>query len=91
MSTPTDQSTECSQENMGDTDTKNDEAQNGLKSSKDLFHSTKYKQIFAYFIVALRNCGEETREEFVDQLEEISLEEVDVEEECGNLENIGDE
>lgn len=74
---------------MGAPDT-NNQAQNGRKSEKPFF-STKHKQIFAYFLVALRNCSEETRDEFVDQLEEISLEEVDVEEECRNLDNIGDE
>lgn len=89
MSTPTDQSTECSQQSMGAPDT-NNQAQNGRKSERPFF-STKYKQIFAYFLVALRNCSEETRDEFVDQLEEISMEEVDVEKECRNLDNIGDE
>lgn len=90
MSTPTDQSTECSQENMGDTDTKNDEASKGRKSENTPFLSTKYKQLYAYLITALRSCSQESRDEFLDQLDEISLEEVDVEEECGNLENIGD-
>ena len=91
MSTPTDQSTECSQENMGDTNTKNDEASNGLKSEKDYFHSTRYKQLYAYFIVALRNCSEETRNEFADALEELDLDEVDVEKQCRRLEDLGDE
>ena len=75
---------------MGASDSKS-EASNGLKSEKDYFHSTRYKQIFSYFIVALRNCSEETRNEFADALEELDLDEVDVEKECRRLENLGDE
>ena len=86
----TDQSRPCSQENMGASDSKS-EASNGLKSEKDYFHSTRYKQIFSYFIVALRNCSEETRTEFADALEELDLDEVDVEKECRRLEDLGEE
>ena len=86
----TDQSRPCSQENMGASDSKS-EASNGLKSEKDYFHSTRYKQIFSYFIVSLRNCSEETRNEFADALEELDLDDVDVEKECRRLEDLGDE
>ena len=90
MSHPTDQSTTGSQETMGASDSKS-EASNGLKSERQPFLSTRYKQIFSYFIVALRNCSEETRNEFADALEELDLDEVDVEKECRRLEDLGDE
>lgn len=86
----TDQSRPCSQENMGASDSKS-EASKGLKSEKDYFHSTRFKQLYSYFIVALRSCSHETRDEFVDALEELDLDEVDVEKECRRLEDLGDE
>jgi len=86
----TDQSRPCSQETMGASDSKS-EASKGLKSEKDYFHSTRFKQMFSYFIVALRNCSEETRNEFADALGEIDTDEVDVEKECRRLEDLGDE
>lgn len=90
MSPTHDQADTGSHENMGAANTKN-QASKGLKSEKQPFLSTKYKQMFAYFITALRNCSEDTRDEFTDSLKDLDLEDVDVEKECRNLENIGDE
>lgn len=90
MSPTHDQADTGSHENMGAANTKN-QASKGLKSGKNHFHSTRFKQLYAYLITALRNTSEETRNEFADTLEEVDLEDVDVEEECRNLENIGDE
>lgn len=90
MSHPTDQSTTGSHDNMGASNTKS-QASKGRKSEKQPFLSTKYKQMYAYFIVSLRNCSEETRDEFTDSLKDLDLEDVDVEKECRKLDNISDE
>ena len=86
----TDQSRPCSQDKKGAADTKS-QASKGRKSEKQPFLSTKYKQMYAYCITALRNCSEETRDEFADSLEDLDLEDVDVEKECRKLDNISDE
>ena len=90
MSMTHDQVESCSQETMGAQDS-NKEASKGRKSEKQPFLSTKYKQMYAYFITALRNCSEETRDEFTDSLKDLDLENVDVEKECRKLDNISDE
>lgn len=86
MSTPTDQSTECSQENMGDTNTKNDEAQNGQKP-EDVFIGGKYKSRYAYLIEALRNVSDEAREEVSEALGDLEDENIDVAEICRETES----
>ena len=67
MSTPTDQSTECSQENMGAEDSKNNSAESELN------HINKIAG-FDYLIQALKKCSEETREEILDKLDETHME-----------------
>lgn len=90
MSHPTDQSTTGSQKSMGASDSKS-QASKGQKPEKLPFVSTKYKQMYAYLITALRNCGEDTRAEFSDSLQDLDLEDVEVEKECRRLESISDE
>ena len=76
MSTPTDQSTECSQENMGATNTKS-QAQNGRKS-ENTFLPTRSRTLYAYVLTALKNCSEETKDEFVEEIQALKMEDVDV-------------
>ena len=73
----TDQSRPCSQETLGAQDSK-EQAQNGQKS-ENTFLPTRSRTLYAYVLTALKNCSQETKDEFVEEVQALKMKEVDVE------------
>lgn len=73
----TDQSSTCSQDKMGAADSKS-QAQNGQKSETN-FLPTRSRTLYAYVLTALKNCSQETKDEFVEEVQALKMEDIDVE------------
>jgi hypothetical protein len=56
----------------------NKQAQNGQKSETN-FLPTRSRTLYAYVLTALKNCSQDTKDEFVEEVQALKMKEVDVE------------